>query len=391
MNTRVKDRKYLGRSDPADLEIVRSEGNYLVDADGAKYIDFVMGWCVGNIGWGNKAVFDRIRKFKGPAYVNPGYLYRPWAELAGLLAEITPGNLVKSFRATGGTEAVEIALQAAMAYTKRHKFLSIEGSYHGHSIAAMSIGDSGFRHWYRNLLLGCYKIRPPLDEKAAREAEKILRKGDIAAFIMEPIILNLGVIIPGKSFFDILLTACRETGTLFIADEVATGFGRTGRMFASEHFDLEPDMICLGKAITGGYGGLGATVMTQEIAKSMEFGFSFYSTFGWNPLNVDAALANIEHLIINKKKILKNTLEMSGYFEERLRNMSFRDPVELRIRGLAVCVEFGKAEYAAGIARRCRSMGLLVSSGSAEITMFPALNIDKATAKKGLDIFEKCI
>ena len=105
----------------------------------------MMGWCVGNCGWGNKEIREGIKRSRSPAYVNPTYLYRPWAELAELLAKITPGRLRKTFRATGGTEAVEIGLQAAMAYTKRHKFVSIEGSYHGNSIGAMSIGSSDYR------------------------------------------------------------------------------------------------------------------------------------------------------------------------------------------------------------------------------------------------------
>lgn len=160
----MKDKKYLGRDiPPVPIEITGSKGDYLYGPRGEKYIDFLMGWCVGNIGWGVREVLDRVSRFKGPDYVNPHYLYKPWAELAELLAKITPVNLVKSFRATGGTEAVEIALQAAMAHTKRYKFVSVEGSYHGHSIGAMSIGSSDFRSRYKNLLPGCYKIKPPLN------------------------------------------------------------------------------------------------------------------------------------------------------------------------------------------------------------------------------------
>jgi acetylornithine/succinyldiaminopimelate/putrescine aminotransferase len=391
MKTRIKDQKYLGRDLPADLEIVGSTGNFLIGSDGKKYLDFVMGWCVGNLGWGIKDAFAAIKSFKGPAYVSPGYLYRPWAELAELLAEITPGKLKKSFRATGGTEAVEIAMQAAMSHTKRQEFISIERSYHGHSIGALSIGDSGFRRWYKNLLPGCHKIKPPLGIRAAKLVEKILSKGKAAAFVTEPIICNLGVEIPDRGFFDIVTNACRKSGTLFIADEVATGFGRTGKMFASEHYGLEPDIICLGKGLTGGYGGLGAAVMTDEVAKSMEFDFSFYSTFGWNPLNVEAALAYLKYFVREKDKILGNVSEISGYFEKRLREMSFRYPAEFRIRGLAICAKFGNIGYASEITRKCRSNGLLISGGTRSFSLFPALTIDKKTAKKGLDILEESL
>src|SRR3989338_6389300 len=331
MKVKEADRKFLARDMPAkDLEIVRSDVNFLFDSKGKKYIDFLMGWCVGNIGWGNTEVREKIKKFQGPDYVLPNYLYQPWVELAELLAKIAPGKLTKSFRATGGTEAVEIALQAAMTHTKRHKFVSIEGSYHGHSIGAMSIGSSDFRSWYKNLLPDCYKVELPLNENAARKVERILSKREVAAFISEPVICNLGVIIPDKKFFDIVQATCKKYGTLLIADEVATGFGRTCKMFASEHYNLKPDILCLAKGATGGFGALGVTMMTDEIAKSFKFGFSFYSTFGWHPLNVEAAVANIKYFLENKSALLKNAEKLSGYFEQRLKQMEFRYPAEIR-------------------------------------------------------------
>lgn len=393
MNTQDKDKKYLGRdSAPRNFEIIRSEGNYVYDARNRKYIDFFMGWCVGNVGWSVKEITREIKKFNGPAYVSPGYLYKPWAELAELLAKITPGKLAKSFRATGGTEAVEIALQAAMAHTKRHKFISVEGSYHGHSIGAMSVGSSYFRNWYKNLLPDCYKINPPLNAEAAGKIEKILSQRDIAAFISEPVICNLGVIIPTKEFFDIVLRACKKYGTLFIADEVATGFGRTGKMFACEHYGIEPDIMCLAKGLTGGYGALGAAIMTDKIAKSMEFSFSFYSTFGWQPLNVQATIANLKYLIKNRKKFLKNANVMSRYFKERLENMKFKYPAEIRIKGLAIAVEFKNKNYAGEIIRKALKNGLLIADAKAnDFIIYPPINISYSIAKKGLDILESCI
>ena len=389
-----KDRMYVGRDEPAlPLEIVKSDASFLYGPAGEKYIDFIMGWCVGNIGWGQKEVLKKIKNFKGPEYVDPNYLYKQWADLAELLVKITPGNLTKSFRATGGTEAVEIALQAAMAHTGRHKFLSIEGSYHGHSIGAMSVGSSSFRSYYKNLLPDCYKINLPLDEKAAREAEKILNRGDIAAFIAEPIICNLGVAVPDKEFFDIVFSACKRNGTVFIADEVATGFGRTGKMFASEHYNLNPDIMCLAKGITGGYGGLGATIMTDEVAKAMEFDFSYYSTFGWHPLNVEAAIANANFLLKNEEKIFSNIEKTSRYFRERLAAMKFKYSTDVRVKGLAIGIEFKNGgDYGLDIARKCLAKNLLFSALEPNIiTFFPALTIDSKTAKTGLDIFEKCI
>ena len=133
---------------------------------------------------------------------------------------------------------------------------------------------------------------------------------------MEPVVCNLGVLIPSKEFMTRVRAACRETGTLFVADEVATGFGRTGKLFASEHFDLDPDVLCLAKAITAGYAPMGATVVTDEVAKAA--GVGFYSTYGWHPLSVAAALANLRYWGKHKDRMLANVADQGDYFRSRL-------------------------------------------------------------------------
>ena len=160
-----------------------------------------------------------------------------------------------------------------MAYTGRGTFVSIEDSYYGNSIATMSIGATENRETFPNLLPNCRKIVPPLDRKALGKVETLLKKRDVAAFIMEPIICNLGALVPEDEFMRGVRKLCTRYGTLFIADEVATGFGRTGRLFACEHFDLEPDVLCTAKAITGGYGGLGAVITTSKIANAIKEDF----------------------------------------------------------------------------------------------------------------------
>ena len=388
-----KDKKYLGREgEPRKLIVSSSNGSYIYNDKGKRYIDFFMGWCVGNIGWNVAEVTKEIKKFNGPTYVSPNYYYESWAVLAELLAKITPGDLTKSFRATGGTEAVEIALQAAMSHTKRHKFISIEGSYHGHSIGAMSIGSSNFRNWYTNLLPNCYKVEAPLDEKAARKVEKLLSKRDIAAYISEPIVCNLGVEVPDKKFFKIVQAACKKYGTLFIIDEVATGFGRTGKMFGSEHYGLKPDIMCMAKGLTGGFGGLGATIMTPEVAKSFEFDFSFYSSFGWQPLNVTAAIANLKYILKYKARLMKNVEQASRYIKERLNKMKFKHTPKIRAKGLAIGVVFADEKYPANIVTRSLEHGLLLANASGpDFIMYPALDVDKSTLKEGLDILESCL
>ncbi|UOF00659.1 class-III pyridoxal-phosphate-dependent aminotransferase [Bdellovibrio reynosensis] len=391
MNLRQLDEKYLSRSsDPENIEVIKTKGSFIYDAKGKKYIDFTMGWCVGNVGWNNDEIRRKLKSFNGPEYVTPHHLYKSWVELARQLAQITPGKLQKSFRATGGTEAVELALQAAISHTRRHKFISIEGAYHGDSIAARSVGSPDFGRWHP--LFPCYRLSPPLDEACADSAEKWLKNRDIAAVIMEPVICNLGVLIPEQKFMERIQELCKKYGTLFIVDEVATGFGRTGKMFASEHFNLEPDILCVAKAITAGFAPLGATITTEEVAKSMmSHETGYYSTYGWHPRSVDAALATIQFLLKHQERLESNTLDMGAYFSERLNQMNFKGKVEINVMGLAIGVHLKNKNYGEDIVEKARRRELLLSESDSGFTMFPALDIDFKTAKAGLDIIEDCI
>jgi adenosylmethionine-8-amino-7-oxononanoate aminotransferase len=312
-------------------------------------------------------------------------------ELAELLSRIAPGKLASCFRATGGSEAVDIALQAAMVHTRRRGFLSLEDSYHGNSLAGLSVGASDNRETYPNLLQRCRKISPPLDANALDKVETQLKRRDIAAFIMEPISINLGVLIPDAAFMSGLERLCRRYGTLLIADEVATGFGRTGRLFATEHFDIEPDIMCLGKAITGGVAGLGAVITTREVARSMEKRGTFYSTYGWHPLSVEVALASIRDLLRRKARLLGHVGEMSEYFRERLMALEFREHPQLNIRGLAIGIDVQDEDYADRIQEQCRRRGLLVTTGGTVVTLLPPLTLDRKTAARGLDILEASV
>ncbi len=376
MNLKQRDRKFLARErdESEDIQVARSKGSLLFDGRGETYIDFLAGWCVGNLGWGNDVVRNAIRRSKSPDYIYPYYLYEPWVDLAELLAKITPGKLQKSFRATGGTEAVDLGLQIAMAYTDRKKFICIKGAYHGNSVATTRLTESGQR------------VAPPLNDRAAGTVERMLKKRDVAALIMEPISCNLGVLIPDDEFMTRVAKACKRYGTLLIMDEVASGFGRTGRMFATSWFDIQPDILCMGKAITAGCAPMGATITTAEVANAVESDVSFNSTYGWHPLSVDAALANLRWMVRNETKLMKQVTAMSEFFRLRLSAMGF----STRIMGLAIGVETGDKDYAEKVAKRCRRKGLLLTTADDIITMYPALNIDRSVAAEGLDILERC-
>ena len=369
----------LARESPAELEVARTDGSFLYDTHRRRYIDFVMGWCVGNLGWRHPAPWSAARRFNGPDYVYPGYDYKPWHELARLLTAIAPGRLTRCFRATGGSEAVDLALQAAKLHTGREKFVAVEGAYHGNTLAAIDLPE---RH----------TIKPPLDERALQRLETQLKRRDVAAFIFEPISINLGVMVPTPPFMEALPRLCRKYGTLVIADEVATGFGRTGTLFASEQFDLAPDLMCVAKAMTGGAGGIGAVIASPAVAQSMEDEKgSFYSTYGWHPRSVDAAIATIRYLSRHKTRLLRSVATMSDYFRQRLGAMTFGRPVRLHVRGLAIGLEFEDEDYADTLQQRCRRRGLLVSTEDSSLLLLPSLMVTRAIAKAGLDILERCV
>ncbi|HEY5920838.1 MAG TPA: aspartate aminotransferase family protein [Kofleriaceae bacterium] len=384
-NVARKDRKYLGRTNPAqDIEIVAANGSRLRDAQGGTYIDFQCGWCVGNLGWNPPEILARVRSFEGPTYVAPGVLYEPWTELAELLVDLAPGSLARAFRCVGGTEAVDLALQLAMKYTGRHKIVSIDGAYHGNSIGARAIGaDDGEVH-----VPGFKKLAPPLDAKALDRLETVLKHRDVAAFIMEPIVLNLAVLIPDTEFMQGLVELCHRYGTLVIMDEVGTAFGRCGRMYASELFGIEPDIMPLAKAITAGVAPLATVLTTEEVAEAE---LDFYSTFGWHPVAVEAAIGVQHYWREHRDAVLANIVERSVQMRQQLSLMEWPMEPELRIQGLACAVDVGDKNYVRKLEAGCRDGGLLAFAEDEAFVMFPALTIDHDTLQEGLDIIADCV
>jgi len=382
--------KYLGREADAALEVARASGPYLFNRRGRRYIDFVSGWCVGNLGWNHPVPTRAVREFRGPDYVYPEQGYKPWTDLARRIAAIVPGRLQKSFRATGGSEAIELALQAAMIHTSRSRFLSLEDAYHGNTMGALSIGASDNRDRYPRLLQGCAKVKLPLNDRALNTIEGHLKRRDVAAFVMEPVSINLGVLVPPQAFMTGLQRLCRRYGTLLVMDEVACGFGRTGALFASERFRISPDILCLGKAITGGVLGLGAMVTTPAVGASMARTGSFWSTYGWHPRSVAAALATIDYMTANRAALLARVSTMSDYFDERLSHM-FPADTKISRCGLAIGIDLEEEDRANALLQACLHSGLVVSTQGSTVLLLPALTIDRKVAAKGLDILAKCV
>lgn len=367
-----KDAQYLAEQVEFEgLRITRAEDSFVWDDARRKYIDFVMGWCVGNLGWGLPEIEDAIARARHPNYVYPHYSYRGWAVLAELLVDIVPDGLRRCYRATGGSEAVEIALQIARTATGRTRFVALEDSYHGNTIAIVELPR---------------QIKPPLDEAKLDRVETLLKKRDVAAFIMEPISINLGVLVPDAAFMTGLRKLCDRYGTLLIFDEVASGFGRTGNMFATEHFDIEPDIITLGKALSGGYGGLGATIVTERVHSKVRGEFEAYSTYGWHPSAVVGASAYLRYWKKWSHDLLFNCVTMGAFLERRLGEIF--DPSAVHAKGLAICVDVDSESYAEKVVRRCRAHRLLITSSGSYLQFLPALTLERSVAERAMNILE---
>ena len=359
-----------------DLEVIKTADSKITTKNGTKYLDFEGGWCVGNVGWNKKQLIDAMKNYVGPVYISPDYKSERREELAEKLTDLTSKNYT-CFMATGGTEAVEIALKTAKAYNKKEKFLAFKNAYHGHSLNCFALTG---RHADK---FGAHdksftQVEFQNWDKTKADVISAISKGDVCAFVTEPILTHLGVLIPPRDFFTDIYKVCKENDTVFIADEVATGFGRCGKWFAYQNYDFQPDIIASSKGITSGHAVLGTTMVTHEVAESMKFDYSTYSTFGWHPISVEVALANIEYF--KKNKIIENSKQTSIYLLQKLNEFTKAHGI-----GMSICLD-GKYEK---LAEKCRKDGLIISNAGKQPALYPALNITKEDIDKALQILKK--
>jgi len=328
--------------------ISRGDGNYLVDVHGRKYLDGVSSlWC--NVHGHRKkelddAIREQLEKIAHSTFL--GLSHVPGIQLAQKLIEIAPRTLTRVFYSDSGATAVEIALKMAVQYWqlkgegKRTQIASLTESYHGDTVGSMSLGYSEtFHRFHKSLLFRVLRITPPhvfryhqgMTEAAAldaaiQEAEQKLgeNKSTLAALIMEPLMQGAaGMWTQPVSYIQALSDICRRNGMLFILDEVATGFGRTGKMFACEHAGVAPDILCLAKGMTGGYLPLAATLSTEEIFSAFLGEYKEYKTFfhghtyTGNPLGCAVAIANLD--LFGTESVLEKMQPRIGYLQARLR------------------------------------------------------------------------
>ena len=327
--------------------IERGEGHYLIDVQGKRYLDGVSSlWC--NLFGHRREELDRALKEQLNRIAHSTFLglsHTPGIELAEKLIGIAPSGLQRVFYSDSGATAVEVALKMAVQYWqlrgqgKRTKFASLVEAYHGDTVGSMSVGYSEtFHRFHRSMLFPAIRINPPhffrrfkgmseeeALQKAVHEADETLskEKDSLAALIMEPLMQGAaGMWSQPPGYVKALKGICRRNRILFILDEVATGFGRTGKMFACEHDGVSPDILCLAKGITGGYLPLAATLTTEEIFSAFLGGYrefkSFFHghTYTGNPLGCAVALASLQ--LFKREKILERMGPRILYLIKRL-------------------------------------------------------------------------
>jgi putrescine aminotransferase len=328
-----------------DRAFVRASGCEVWDSEGNVYLDFLGGFGALNLGHNPPRVIEAVQRCLERQ--RPNLLQSSLNGLASALAEslaaILPTGLTYAFFCNSGAEAVEGALKTARAATARTVILSTEGSFHGKSFGALSAsGREKYRAPFAPLVPGCEHI--PYND--VRALEQRLQAQDVAAFIVEPVQGEGGVVVPDRGYLAAARAACSRTGTLLIADEIQTGFGRTGALFACQHEQVCPDIITLAKSLGGGVMPIGAFVCSERVWKraygSMDTCLLHTSTFGGNALACAAGIAAINCLL--EEDLAAQAAAKGQYLLERLKVLKGRYPLirDVRGKGLLVGIEFAQ-------------------------------------------------
>ncbi len=325
-----------------DKNYKTAKGQYLYDDQGQEYLDLLSGFGVFAVGRNHPTVIQALQETM--ALELPNLVQMDVSLLSGLLAEkilkTLPDNLSKMFFCNSGTEAVEAAIKFARYTTKRTKILHCEHSFHGLTLGSLSLnGEKIFREGFGPLLPECIAI--PFNDLEALETE--LSSMDVAAFIVEPI-QGKGVNVPDDNYLPEVERLCKQYGTLFVADEIQTGIGRTGEFWAIEHWQVQPDMVLMAKALSGGFIPVGAVAMTKKVMDTvfnrMDRAVVHGSTFAKNNLAMAAGLATLE--VIADEKLVANSAKIGAEILQQLNNMQGQNQFfkEARGKGLMLAIEF---------------------------------------------------
>lgn len=401
-------------SSPCVATIKKAQGSWIEDHDGKRYLDF-HGNSVHHIGYGHPRLLAAIKQqLDDLSFAPRRFTCEPAVELAEKLAEIAPADLSKVLFTTGGSDANEIALKIARAATGRFKTISFWDSFHGAGFGSASVGgEATFRsHIAGPLLPGTEHVAPfscyrcPYGHEGpqncglacAQMVEYVLqREGDVAAVIAEP--MRAVPIVPPEGFWRTVADACHRHGALLIMDEIPTGLGKTGRMFAFEHDDIIPDIVTVGKSLGGGVLPIAACIARRDLDVCGDFAIGHY-THEKNPVTCRAALTTLE--IIEDEGLVEQAAELGTYAIERLKNSLQNTAIvgDIRGRGVLFGIEIvqdrvSKAagnELAERIYYQCLDAGLSfkISQGCV-LTLSPPMNITKSDLDSALSIVETAI
>jgi acetylornithine/succinyldiaminopimelate/putrescine aminotransferase len=397
--------------EPIGLEIERAQGIYLFTRDGRQYTDFISGIGVANIGHQHPKVLAAIRRQLDRhlhVMVYGEYVQEAQVEYAHRLAELAPVKDGVVFFCNSGAEAIEGALKTARKFTGRKKYIAFEGGYHGDTYGALSAMSSAI---YRTPFL---PLLPEFDFLPFDDLGALARIDEqAAAVLIEPVQGEGGVRIPSPEFLPTLRKRCDEVGALLIFDEVMTGFGRTGKLFACEHWQMpantlkrnpgsvsteptrgvQPDILCLAKALGGGL-PLGAFLGRREIMKTLSENppLAHVTTFGGHPLSCAAGLAALEVLL--EENLIDRSARLGDFFLKKLGDLKKEPAVIHAVRGLGCffAIEFVTPELTQQFVRRCREHGLLIGwtlHHSTIVRAAPPLCMADQQAKEAWQIIEE--
>ncbi|HET8821306.1 MAG TPA: adenosylmethionine--8-amino-7-oxononanoate transaminase [Thermoleophilaceae bacterium] len=399
MDLAAADRSYLwhpftqqrawAREEP--LIVDRAEGTDLIDVDGKRYIDGVSSlWCTVH-GHAHPridaAVSDQLGRVAHSTML--GLSHRPAIELARRLVELAPPGLTRVFYSDSGSTATEIALKMAFQYWRqrgqdRRRFVALEMAYHGDTIGAVSVGGINLFHsLYEPLLFDVDRVAP--GDAVALDRALGAHRGGVAAVIMEPLVQGAaGMLMHPPGYLRAVRDLCDRHGVLLILDEVATGFGRTGRMFACEHEGVAPDLMCLAKGITGGYLPLAATLASEEIyegflGEHVEFRTFFHGhTYTGNPLACAAGIASLD--VFREERTLERLQRKTELLAELLEPVAAHPVVkEVRRCGFMVGIELVEHPLPVRIGHRvtleARRRGAIVRPLGDVVVLMPPLSI----------------
>jgi 4-aminobutyrate aminotransferase/(S)-3-amino-2-methylpropionate transaminase len=386
------------------------EGSFLVDEVGKRYLDFVSGFGVSALGYHTEAalrVKDAVTAQMEHIWHNPYYLSytKAPALLAEKLCAITPGSLQKTFFCNSGSEAVEGAIRVVRKATGRKELVAPQQSFFGRTCGAAALTGLSQDKKGAPLLSGVYHVPAPYCFRCSlgweypncglacanylRDVLAYDTSGDVAAFFVEPVLGDVGVIVPPDGYFDKITSICRDNGILLVVDETLTGLGRTGKMFASEYWGLEPDVLIMGKALGGGL-SLGGFIVNPQIAETFSTK-DFSSSVGGNTLACAGGLATIK--AIEEMHICDHVQSVGNYLIEKLKILMGKFPQIGDVRGVGLLIGIElinpsnkktAPEQASLIKEKLLGKGVIVTVyGDSTLRLTPSLTI----SKKEIDIF----